>query len=118
MRTNDATLDELKALMSDYNEGDKITIDVNALADLVSDVDDAKEDEFLKQIILMDSDGNPSHIISVRGTEAGLDHLEITTQSEEEVEFGIATQHRLFSSEVEAAEDDDEEPETQALAAE
>jgi hypothetical protein len=56
--------------------------------------------ELLKTIILSDSDLNPAKIINVRGGESGLDHTELTTQSENEKELGIVTVHRIYSGEV------------------
>jgi len=56
--------------------------------------------EFLKYAVLTDADGNRSRIIKVRGVEAGLNHIEITTQSRVERENKITTVHRIFTEEV------------------
>jgi hypothetical protein len=58
--------------------------------------------QFIKDSLLIDSEGNRSRLIRVRGGESGLDHLELVTQSPCEREMGIATRHRIFSEEVEA----------------
>ena len=57
---------------------------------------------FLKDTILIDAEGNRSRIINVRGHEAGLDHLEITTQSPWEKSEGLKTVHRIYSEETSA----------------
>lgn len=59
--------------------------------------------DFLKTSLLTDWQGNPAPIISVRAAEAGLDHLEIVTQSEAEKETGMKTVRRITI--VEAAVD-------------
>lgn len=51
-------------------------------------------------MLLRDSEGNESAIRSVRGAEAGLDHLEVITQSPQERELGISSRHRIFSEEI------------------
>jgi hypothetical protein len=56
--------------------------------------------DFLRQVFLRDTDGNAAKIISVRGAEDGLKHLEVITQSPYERQQGIATQHRISSEEV------------------
>jgi hypothetical protein len=55
----------------------------------------------LKTLFLVDSDGNKSRIVGIRGSEAGLDYLEISTQSKEQKEFGINTVLRIYASESE-----------------
>lgn len=59
----------------------------------------SKDLDFLKQAILSDSEGNPSKVIRVRGSEAGLDHIEILTQSTAEKEDDIVTKHRIYTEE-------------------
>ena len=58
-----------------------------------------KELDFLAEVILRDSDGHRSHIIATRAAEAGLDHLEITTQSRHEKSLGIKSIHRIYTTE-------------------
>lgn len=59
----------------------------------------SKDTDFLRDAILSDSDGNRARIIEIQGAEAGLDHLEVTTQSKWERENGIATKHRIYTEE-------------------
>lgn len=53
----------------------------------------------VKSLFLQDPEGYSSKIIDVRGVEAGLDYLEITTQSRHEKEIGIKTIHKVFTLE-------------------
>ena len=55
---------------------------------------------FLKEVFLVDEHGATAKIIKVRALEAGLDHVEITTQSAWEREQGVASIHRVYSEEV------------------
>ncbi len=60
----------------------------------------SKSTDFLREVVLTDSEGCPARIISVRGAESGLKCLELITQSPYEREQGIATQHRIYTEEV------------------
>jgi len=60
----------------------------------------SKSTDFLREVLLVDSEGNRSKIIDVRGHEAGLDHFEVITQSPWERENGIKTRHKIYSEEV------------------
>lgn len=57
---------------------------------------------FLRSAVLTDPDGNKSEIIGTRGAEAGLDHIEITTQSREQKKAGTKSVLKLYAEEVEA----------------
>ena len=54
---------------------------------------------FLKDLILTDPDGNKSKIIATRGAEAGLDHVEIMTQSREQKREGLKSVRRIYAEE-------------------
>ena len=60
----------------------------------------SKSLDFLNVAVLTDVDGNRAKIIKVRGSEEGLDHLEITTQSAPQKEENVATCWRLYNTEV------------------
>jgi len=51
------------------------------------EIDVDKESDFLKSILLTSPEsGKALHVTDVRGKEAGLDHLEITTESDDKME--------------------------------
>jgi glycine cleavage system regulatory protein len=58
--------------------------------------------KLLKELLLVDNEGNKAKIIGVRGAESGIDHLEIAVQSKEDKEHGIKVVWSLTSTEVEA----------------
>ena len=60
----------------------------------------SKHLNFLKQVILLDDQGNRAPIKQVRGAESGLKCLEIVTQSAAQAEDGVATRHRIYSEEI------------------
>ena len=56
--------------------------------------------DILLDILLNDPDGNCSKVIGIRGAEAGLDHIEITTQSQDQKEGGVKSIRRIYAEEV------------------
>jgi hypothetical protein len=60
----------------------------------------SKSIDALKNIFLVDLDGNKSKVIGVEGSECGHDCLVIKTQSRHEKELGIYTEHRVYTREV------------------
>lgn len=62
----------------------------------------SKSSDFLKTVFLIDPESDEkARIVCVQGSEGGLDHLRIFTQSTVQRENGIATMHRIYSEECE-----------------
>lgn len=57
-------------------------------------------DATLLDILLRDPDGFRSKVISIRGAEAGLDHIELVTQSALQEEGHVKSIRRIYAEEI------------------
>lgn len=55
--------------------------------------------KLIKEIFLTNTNGEKAKIIGLRGAEAGLECLEISTQTKSQLEEGVKTVHKIYITE-------------------